>query len=267
MAAGGDSLFDLHTLWIGPPLRWFERLCLTSMLAQGHRVVLWCYQPVENVPDGVVLAPAREVLPETAIIRHRKQDSLALFSNRFRYRLLQMHAVTWVDIDMLFLRPLTDESPLLFGAEDANFVCGAVLRLPRRHPALNDLERLSLARVPVPFWWPWRERWRQRLAGLVGRHVAAEDMRWGTFGPRALTYALRRHGCEGLTRPPEVFYPVHYRQAPLPFGAPADVERLITANTIAVHLWSDSSQGPRRDSPPAQGSWLAAMCERFGVAV
>src|SRR5262245_12502164 len=105
---------DLHTLWVGGRLGWFERLCLTSMLAQGHRVVVWCYQAIENLPEAVLPASANLVLPESAIIRHRRMNSLALFSNRFRYRLLRMQAVTWVDIDMLFLRRITDESPLLF---------------------------------------------------------------------------------------------------------------------------------------------------------
>lgn len=257
---------DLHTLWVGGRLGWFERLCVTSMLAQGHRVVLWSYEPVDNVPEDVVSAPGERVLPKSAITRHGATQSLALFSNRFRYRLLRMQAVTWVDIDLIFLRPLTDESPILFGREDAESVCNAVLRLPPDHAALAEIEHLSLQRVPAPFWWPWRQRWHQRVAGVIGRHLRPEDMTWGTFGPKALTEALSRHHLLHLARPADVFYPIHWTEAHLIFEAAAKVDRAITPETIAVHLWGDSNQRERRRQPPQPGSWIASMCGRFGVA-
>lgn len=256
---------DLHTLWVGARLGWLERVCVTSMLAHGHRVVLWSYGPVENVPDGVLFAPAERVLPKSAIIRHRSTQSLALFSNRFRYRLLRMHAVTWVDIDLIFLRPLTDEGAILFGREDPTSVCNAVLRLPPDHTVLAEIENLALQRVPVLFWMPWHKRWHQRLAGLVGRHMRPEDMTWGTFGPRALTESLRRHKLLHLARSSDVFYPIHWSKSHLIFEAAAEVERAITSETIAVHLWGDSNQRERRKQPPQAGSWIGSMCERFAV--
>ena len=174
----------------------------------GHRVTLWCYHPsIENIPEGVPLAPAGTVLPESGIIKHGATSSLALFSDRFRFRLLRMQDVTWVDIDVLFLRELKDQSPMLFALEDPDSVGNAVLRLPPDHPALKEIEHLSLQEVPVPFWWPRKQRWRQHLKGWVGRHVRPENMTWGTFGPKALTEALRRHGLLHLARAPEVFYP------------------------------------------------------------
>jgi hypothetical protein len=257
---------ELHTLWVGRRLGWFERLCLASMLAHGHRVILWCYQSIENVPQGVLLAPAGSVLPESAVIRHRVTNSLALFSDRFRYRLLRMQDVTWVDVDVLFLRELRDQSPMLFALEDPTSVGNAVLRLPSEHLALREIEYFALQDVPVPFWWSRWRRWRQHLSGLVGRHVSAEEMPWGTFGPEALTEALRRHGLLHLARPREVFYPIHWSEARLIFGPSDKIERSITSETIAVHLWGDSNQRERREQPPPHGSWIASMCERFSIA-
>jgi hypothetical protein len=256
---------ELHTLWVGPRLGWLEKLCLTSMLTHGHEVVLWTYQAIKNVPAGIRLAPADRILPDSAIIRHRATNSLALFANRFRYRLLRTQPVTWVDVDMLFLRQLTDASPILFGLEDTSSVCNAILRLPPDNAALRDVEQLSLQRVPLPFWWSRRRRWRQRLAGLVGRHVRPEDMTWGTFGPKALTEAALRHGMMHLARAPDLFYPVHYSEASVIFGPSFEVERRITASTIAVHLWGESNQSEKRKSPPPHDSWIAAMCRRLDI--
>ena len=123
-------LCELHSLWIGSRLGWLEQLGIASWLAHGHRAVLWTYHPVEGIPRGVDVRDAREILPESAIARHRVSGSVSLFSNRFRYHLLRRHAATWFDADVLLLRPLTDASPDVYAWETANSIGSAVLRLP-----------------------------------------------------------------------------------------------------------------------------------------
>ena len=111
-----SALPDLHSLWIGPRLTWLEQLCLVSWLAHGHRAVLWTYQPVEKVPLGVEVRNAREILAKSEVTFHRTSGSVSLFSNRFRYHLLQRYPVTWVDTDVLLVRSLVDslDLPYLF---------------------------------------------------------------------------------------------------------------------------------------------------------
>ena len=91
------SLPDLHTLWIGPRLTWLERLSLCSCLANGHHVILWCYELIEGVPDGVQLADAQAILPKSSITYHRESGSVTYFANRFRYHLLRRQPATWLD--------------------------------------------------------------------------------------------------------------------------------------------------------------------------
>jgi hypothetical protein len=209
-----DSLSDLHSLWIGPRVTWLEQLCLASWLAHGHRAVVWAYQPIEGLPPGVEVRNAREFLPEEAIVLHSFSSSVSMFSNRFRYHLLRRYPVTWLDTDVLLLRPLAIEAPYLFGWETADSICSAVLRLPGGSRPLRDLVAYADARVPVPPWWPLKDRIRQRALGLVGRHEPAEEMPWGSFGPRALTDALRRHRLTDRAQASEVFYPVHWNGRP-----------------------------------------------------
>ncbi len=261
---------DLHTLWTGAPLGWFQRLCLASMVAQGHDVVLWSYDELDNLPEGVRLAPAGKVLPASKVIRHKEANSLSLFSNRFRYELLRAHQagaspVTWTDIDVLFLKPLTDTSPMLFGWEDDEVICTAILRLPADAPVLADIHDLAMARTPVPFWWPRKVRIAQRLAGWFGRHTPPQEMPWGTFGPQALTKGLKRHGLDHLAQPPHVFYPVHWTEAEL-FFKPAEVlESRVRPETVAVHLWGHACLRLKRDGALPASSWLATMCARHGI--
>jgi hypothetical protein len=105
------SLPDLHTLWIGPRLTWLERLSLCSCLANGHHVILWCYELIEGVPDGVQLADAQAILPKSSITYHRESGSVTYFANRFRYHLLRRQPATWLDADIVLLRPLATARP------------------------------------------------------------------------------------------------------------------------------------------------------------
>jgi hypothetical protein len=264
---------DLHSLWIGSRLTWLERLCLASWLAHGHRTILWTYQPVDEIPRGVEVRNAREILPESAVTFHRVSGSVSLFSNRFRYHLFRQYHATWIDTDVLLLRTLADTSPYLFAWETSDSICSAVLRLPSGSRAPRDLLALTDARVPVPHWWPLKDRIRQRLRGLVRRHESAVDMTWGTFGPLALTETLRRHGLTDRALRSDIFYPVLWTETALFYG-PADiVEARLTEQTLAVHLWSTSSLlatpevAEKRNAPPPCDSWIAGQCAAYGVDI
>jgi Alpha 1,4-glycosyltransferase conserved region len=262
---------DLHSLWIGPEFGWLEQLCVASWLGHGHRVMLWTYQPVQGVPKGAEVRDAREILPASAITRHRASGSVSLFSNRFRYHLFQQHHATWLDADVLLLRPFTIESPYVFGWETPDSIGTAVLRLPSGSPTLRDLIAHADSRVPVPPWWPLKERIRQRLRGLVDRHIRGEDMDWGTFGPRALIETLRRYGLAGQALPSDVFYPILYDETAQLYEPPHIMNARITDRTIAVHLWSTGSSMStpevveKRRAPIPAATWIGEKCAAYGI--
>jgi hypothetical protein len=264
------ELATIHSLWIGPRLTWIELLSLHSWLQHGHRVTLWCYDPIEGVPTGVYTADAAKILPKTAIRRHRRTGSVALFANRFRYHLLRHEPAIWLDADLVLLRPLSDVSPHLFGWETPTSINNAVMRLPPESPVLDDLIQLTGARAPVPGWWPFKKKLYQRAAALIRRHKRAEDLAWGTFGPAALTHSLSTRHLLGEAMPIEAFYPINWTEISLFFETPDAVSSRLTGKTIGVHLWSNSiANGPngqtRRNTLPPANSWLGAMCKRYGV--
>jgi Alpha 1,4-glycosyltransferase conserved region len=268
-----NGLSEIHTLWIGSRLKWMELLSLHSWLAHGHRVTLWCYDPIEGVPDAVCTADAAEILPKTSITRHRKTGSVALFANRFRYHLLQRGPVTWLDLDILLLRPLGHTPPYLFGWESPTLICNAVMRLPPESAVLQGLIQLTGAHVPVPRWWGRKRKLKQRIKGLIGRHERVEDMEWGTFGPVALTYFLLKRDLARHALPIETFYPIYWTEVSRFFATPDAVSSRLTEKTNGVHLWSKAIQNDlclpdgqnRRNALPSANSWLGAMCKRYGV--
>ena len=50
------------SLWIGDRLHYINQLCLQSHLDMGHPVTLYCTDEVSNVPKGVEIRPATEIM-------------------------------------------------------------------------------------------------------------------------------------------------------------------------------------------------------------
>ena len=82
----------VSSLWIGDRLSPLERACVHSFLSRGHSFDLYAYGPLANVPAGCRVVDAATLLPSSQIIRYSRgpgKGSVALFSNMFRYRLLE----------------------------------------------------------------------------------------------------------------------------------------------------------------------------------
>jgi hypothetical protein len=246
-----------NTLWIGESLGAVERACLMSVLRQGHRLRLYCYEaPPVGVPEGVEIADAGAILPADLIVKHRR-GSPSLFSNRFRYELQQRGLGTWIDADVYLLAPIPMTEPYLFGMHDETRVNGAILRLPQDCPMLPRLLEIFEERT-IPPWLPPRSRleawWRLRRTGRVG----LGKMPWGVTGPSALT-ALARE-CNLLDRAlgPEVFYPVPPASAGWIVDPDVPLELVVSSRTVGVHLWNEAIRS-FKDCPAPHGTFLARL--------
>lgn len=226
----------LASFWVGAPLGPIEQVSALSFLAVGHELVIYSTGPLEGLPPGVELRDANEILSTQRIVTHRKSGSAALYSDLFRYALLNQTDYTWVDLDMVALQPFPDDMDYLVGYESAEEVNGAVLRLPGRSAALEQLSRFNVdTRGYPPFLTGFRRfRYVARSLGM-GLHIS--DWPWGSVGPRALTHYLKQTGEIAHALPIEAFYPISYQQAER-FAQPDDLTfDSFTRQTYAVHLW------------------------------
>jgi len=135
------KLATIATFWDGPPLGIIERLCLSSFVAIGHPVILFSYNRLEHVPDGVEVAPASDILPhQDEIIRHARTGSAAIHADKFRYHLLvKQPGVVWADTDAYCLKPFLPKDGYFFGRETNEVVANGVLALPASSPTLKAL--------------------------------------------------------------------------------------------------------------------------------
>lgn len=94
-------------LWVEGRLSNIERLCLQSFLDHGYDVSLYHYGPLQNVPEGVRMLDAREILPEARLSFDESPSgkSPANFSDLFRYHMLNAKGGWWFDMDFIALKP------------------------------------------------------------------------------------------------------------------------------------------------------------------
>ena len=245
-----------HSLWIGGPLSTVEHACLASFVRHGHELTLWCYDVPQELPAGLLVRNAAEILPADQIVRH-KSGSVSLFSNRFRYELQRRSLGVWVDTDVYLLKPVPQLPEHTFAWEDSRIIGTAVLRLPANSPLIDPLLSVFEERE-VPRWLPLRERVAAYARRIKTGRTGLAQMPWGSAGPRAVTYLCGRHGLTCHALPSEIFYPVHWSRAEWILDPSLRVEDMITDRTVGIHLWNELIKNRKLAHAP-KGSFLARL--------
>lgn len=236
--------------WLGQKLSVIEIASMLSIQRAGHAVQFFSYEKPSQLPAGVAWFNAAEILPRESFVSFRGENP-ALGANLFRYRLMAAEKGIWLDTDILLLKPVPLDGGELYGWQDEKEINNAALFLPPHSPVLRDLLDFTRNEYPVP---PFFEKAIQNeltVLRLTGKPVHVSRMRWGVWGPLALTHFIKKHRHEHLACPREVFYPVHYSEAHMLVTAGFDVDALIGPSTLAVHLWNAKLRQPSKIRPSA----------------
>lgn len=226
-----------NAIWIGSELGHIQAACLRSFVRVGHRTVLHCYQPPTDIPLGVEVADAAELLPQSQLIRHAESGSYALFSDLLRYRILKEGLGLYVDCDVFCVRSIPDEE-YIFGWSTAKAINGAVLKVPSGSPMLADLCKIDDGFIP-----PWLGP-RYKIAVKLRRALRAspptlEDLPWGSAGPVAVTWYAKKHDVARFAKPKEVFYPLASSEMARLFQPHVAIADLVSPQTKTVHLYNE----------------------------
>lgn len=146
----GVTIATVASLWIGERLGMIEKASIRSFLKVGDHFILYAYNPIANVPDGVEVRDAQEVYPCRSIIRHKKSGSPALHSDLFRYALQAKTDYIWVDLDIIALRSFDFPRPWVFGLETETEANNAVLKLPKDSQTLQELLKINERTIGLP---------------------------------------------------------------------------------------------------------------------
>lgn len=229
----------VNFFWHGPKLGAVHSACIRSFVRHGHRAVLHCYAPPEDLPDGVALFDARQIMPLTDLISDVQTGSVALGADRYRYRMIRAGHGTYADCDMFLLRALPPDD-ILIGLQnslDKPHSCNnALLRYPPDSLLAHELVKATMDEHATM---PWRRRRRQMLNSVLrplGLAPSVRDAPWGEWGPALVSYWVKELGLVSVCKPIDVFYPVHYFATDLLFDPGLKLDDLITPRSVAVHL-------------------------------
>jgi hypothetical protein len=219
------------------------------MLRQGHKVRLFCYEKIANVPNGIEISDAAEIMPRQDLLVHRSTGSPALGADRFRCLMMKMGLGIWLDTDVMLINPLSQTQDYIFGWEDKDLICNAVLYLPPGSPLTRELCDFVSQQYPIPPFYSDATRSDLEQRAMSGRPVDVRNLVWGVYGPKALTYFIRKNDLLHFSKPSDVFYPVHWSEAHALVSSKYDVSPSITPSTLAVHLWDSALRRPSKIRP------------------
>jgi len=262
--------YEIGMLWVEGPLSYVEVLCAQSFLDAGHHVKLYHYKDVQNVPEGVELIHGDTVLEIDKFIQHGRTGSFALFSDVFRYHLLQQNErMIWADLDAYCVKPFASHTGHFFGWESDTHINGGVLGLPPDSDALGQLLEMSEDEYGIPEWYSDREKARLQQLKNEGTPIHVGDMKWGVWGPQAVTHYLQKTGEDKYAFPIEGLYPVGFRDRRLLMRARATqkVQNMITDNTYSVHFYGRRVREFLSDigGMPEPNSWMDQILKKHEI--
>lgn len=209
----------IQGFWHGP-LTTMERLSMQSFLNQGCEFHLYAYSDLENVPSGVVVKDANEIVPESRVQSFRCSTH---FSDFFRVALLLQRGGWNTDLDNILLKSLgfTDSAYCFYRDQEESTISLALSKAPIGSPLMRHLY--------------------DYIGGM--KQEERDQLSWQAIGPDLTHGAIDYFGLSAFAQPGYVFDPVHWSRAKelVDPAAKWDLSR-----SRSVHLfhaaWNDGPQ-------------------------
>ena len=235
----------IRTFWHGEAIGPYQLLCLRSFADRGHRVEVFTYSEMLDVPDWITVKKAGEILPPERVLRPLGSDGrFAIHGNRFRYALLHQLGGWWIDPDVLLLKPDLPRDAIFLGGPDAfGLVPMDVLKFPAGHPILEEALRQT---------------------ELLGDTLEE----WDRTGASLFTSLLDRHGSVPEFRSREPLGPVSWFEVPDLFNPACAAELNRKCNDFCfLNLHDDvwRRAGVPHGLAPPEGSLLYSLLARHPV--
>ncbi|MEO8192505.1 MAG: glycosyltransferase [Gemmatimonadales bacterium] len=199
-----------------------EQLSLASFLANGHEYHLYAYEPIRNVPGGVTMMDASEILPRSRAFQYSQHATWAGFANFFRYKLLLERGGWWADTDLICLRTFDFPEDYVFSSEFSvgrqMVNIGAI-----KSPAGSDVMA-----------YPWEVCQTKDPTKLV----------WGETGPELMEEAVEKFSMQRYVRDWKTFCPIGFRAWRVLMNPDVDEPE---SSTYAIHLWHEMWRAAKQD--------------------
>lgn len=120
----------IQSFWVGEKLNLIGRMSAASFLKAGHRLVLHTYDEVADVPAGVELSDASNILPRQAFESKFKSISHAI--DFFKCAMLVERGGWWSDLDVICLKPWDFKDDYVFACDNISrlYITNAMFKVP-----------------------------------------------------------------------------------------------------------------------------------------
>ncbi len=261
----------IASLWVGAELSWLEQLCLKSFADNGHEVVLFTYDEVKGVPEGVRVADANDILPADRIIRHAKTGSPAYHADVFRLHMLRQTDYVWADTDAYCCQPWEIKGKHFHGwiSDKKPMVNNGVLRLPKTSKTLQAMLKFTSDEYPIPPWYSAEKQAELQALKDAGQGVHVSLLPWGVWGPDALTWFLQETGEISNSKPGHVIYPVPFKQAGVVLNPNRrnQAAKHIRSDTLSIHFWGRRFRNiaAKYGGVPPEGCYVHELLAKHGI--
>lgn len=186
-------------LWIGSELSPVERLALASFRDHEWDTILYAYEDIQNVPDGITVLDGNEILSAESIFENTFDETpgktFTTFSNLFRLELLLREGGWWFDADMVAI----DKPDKYRDLKD--LYVGSTWEIHWHECAIN-CAMFSLPQNALI------EQMRDEARALFLK----PDLKFGESGPHLLQKTLRENDAADKIAPFWEFCPYPWRQ-------------------------------------------------------
>ena len=206
-------LLPIQSLWIGDELSKMEQLCILSFIKNGHEFHLYTYDKVKNIPEGTIIKDGNDILPKSMIFKYSKHESVAGFSNYFRYKLIYDKGGYWVDMDTICIKAFDFEEPYVFSST-----------------LQNKLEIVNIGVIKAPI--------GSNVVKYAFDVCMAKDptkIAWGETGPELFRESVKLHDLEKYAKNYMVFCPYNYKD----FNKLTEPNEKINSLSYAIHLFNE----------------------------
>ena len=239
----------VSSLWVGGPLGFVQRLCLTSFVYYGHEVNLYVYDMDMHVPLGVNKLDASTIVPQDQVFTYHGQ--YAGFSDYFRYRMVQLTGTMWVDADTLCLTDkFFEEDDFVFIRESDYLIAGGILKMPQEHLLTVYLNKQAEKLIP-------------QLKKFQDKE------KWAALGPLLLTRLVKKLRLEKYARPPEKVNVLDHWSKGSDFWDPQKTEEILRicedAYCGTMFTGALRARGFDTEQSPPHGSAIEHFAKRFGI--
>jgi len=258
----------INSLWIGGDLGFIEQTSMCSFLDAGHEFHLYSFGEVQNVPEGVVVRDAGDIIEDSIDLSpFYEKKAWSALSNFFRYKIMSKKVGIWVDMDIICVTKLDFTDSEIFGRSGDKFINGAVLYIENEN-LIRDLLNIFSVSNGLP---PWLRKYskHKRYAKLYAKNLFfgplhIVDLPWGTSGPKGLTWMIEKHNLTTKAKEESTFYPLKMVDADKAFDPEFDIQDILEDNTKTIHLWNNKIKHHRNKAPHSE-SYMGKLCKKYAL--